>query len=99
MNQFKIISDGKPFGTKLVNAAGDPVGFVQKITWSVSVDDQLPKCTIELVGVGMDVLIDEKDLIIKHGAKEEVIKTAFESDDAAFEESLKFIETQQAPVK
>lgn len=54
--KFKITSKGKPFDTLITDMeTGKPLGYVQKLTWSVSAEDQLPRCVIEVIGVEMDV--------------------------------------------
>lgn len=105
MNRFKITSTGRAFETLLIDKqTNQPVGYVQKITWSVSTEDQLPRCTIELLGVELDVEVDAtvmKTGFVKHGVgptsstlKEESSVTS-SMDEASWQQLLKNIESNE----
>lgn len=105
MNRFKITSTGRAFETLLIDKqTNQPVGYVQKITWSVDTEDQLPRCTIELLGVELDVEVDAtvvKTGFVKHGVgpskealKEETSVTS-SMDDASWQQLLKNIESNE----
>lgn len=53
--KLRIKSNGTAAKTEIVNENGERLGLVQKITWSVDVDNPVAKCTIELLGVPLDV--------------------------------------------
>ncbi len=53
---FKITSDGTSGNTRITDLSnGKLVGKVQKIVWEVSVDEPLAKCSIEIVGVPLEI--------------------------------------------
>jgi hypothetical protein len=45
--------------TRVYDDSGQPIGYVQKIKWEASVEDPVPKCTIEVVNANIEVDVDE----------------------------------------
>lgn len=64
--KLQIKSDGTTVGTRVTDIdTGEPLGYIQKITWQVSVEDPVATCTvviakmpIELVTVSANVKDD-----------------------------------------
>lgn len=52
---FNIKSDGTAIGTKVEDSKGKLVGKVQKVTWEADINSPLTKCTIEILGVPVDL--------------------------------------------
>lgn len=89
--RFKIIADPSMYHCKLIDLeTGEPIPYVQKITWSASVDEPLAHCTIELYNVAFEgeVAADIK--------KTGFVKFGFETSDDEFE---KLCESINAPVE
>lgn len=55
--RLQIKSDGTTTGTQITNAeTGEKLGYVQKITWEVSVEDPVATCTIVIAKMPVEVL-------------------------------------------
>ncbi len=61
--KLRIKSNGTSLGTEIYNENGDRLGLVQKVTWSVGVEDQLARCTIELLATGIDVEVEHAETV------------------------------------
>ena len=54
--RVKIISDGSPMGTRIVDpATGKQIENVRRVSWSLGVDDLCAVATLELVDVPVEV--------------------------------------------
>lgn len=90
--KFKIVSTIENNQTLLIDTdTGNTVGLVQKIDWSVSVNDPYPKCVIEMYGVDMDVELNANTEIVP------VQKFNTHSED--FAKLLEAIESDSLPDK
>lgn len=55
--RLEIKSDGTTVGTQITNVeTGEKLGYVQKITWEVSVEDPVATCTIVIAKMPVEVL-------------------------------------------
>lgn len=60
MPALKIISDGTVTNTKVTTMDGKLIGRVQKVIWEADIKKPLSKCTIEIIG--MPIEIDRTDI-------------------------------------
>lgn len=49
---------------KVLTENGDPLGYVQKVTWEVGVKDNIPKLTLEVLNVDMSVEAEDVEVKI-----------------------------------
>jgi hypothetical protein len=54
--KLKIISDGTPKGTKVVDEMGNRVEYVQSVQWSVKVGE-LSRATIEILDIPIETAV------------------------------------------
>lgn len=55
--RLEIKSDGTTVGTQITNVeTGEKLGYVQKITWEVSVEDPVATCTVVIAKMPVEVL-------------------------------------------
>jgi hypothetical protein len=55
-SQFQIISDGTIQGPKVINSkTGKPVGLIQKVTWTLDINDGISRCNLEILGMPANV--------------------------------------------
>lgn len=66
--KLKIISDGTPSGTKLINEdTGEMIHLVQKLTWEAKADNfPLTKVTIELLNVPVEITTKTNVTLVEH---------------------------------
>lgn len=58
---LKLISDGTPNGTRVVDArTGEMVRFVQDITWNLGVNESLANVTIKLMNIPVEIISKSK---------------------------------------
>lgn len=54
--KLKITSDGTITGTKLIDEdSGNPVMAVQKIVWTLTADEWIPRVSLETLGMAADI--------------------------------------------
>lgn len=52
---FRVESDGTLMGTKVINnSTGEMVGLVQKVVWSMDINEGLSKCELTILGMPLD---------------------------------------------
>lgn len=61
--KLQIESDGTSIGTKITDVeTGEKLGYIQEITWKVSVDDPVAKCTLVIAKMPIKVLGIDKEI-------------------------------------
>jgi hypothetical protein len=60
--KLKLISDGTPYGTSVVNAeTGERIDNLQKVTFEIGVGDTLGRLTLEAITEDIDLVSDVTD--------------------------------------
>lgn len=58
MAQHKIISDGTPRGTRIVDSTGQQLENVRVIDWHLDVDSCMATARVELLNVAIDAVAE-----------------------------------------
>ena len=70
-----IESKGEAFDTKITDLeTGKPVGLVQKVTWEVDVNNQIPRCTLEILKPQFNTKVDAKVLEVSQSTTSSLTK-------------------------
>ena len=99
--QYHIVSDGTSFGTKILNTkTGKMIGLVQKVTWSVGIDDTLSKCNIEILGMPLDVKTSLEEIKFSNIQSQPVDKVVEKTIESIKKKELrdKSIEAEKAEI-
>lgn len=73
MTTIEIKSSGEPGDIKVIDSAtGEPIGGIQKISWTMDAKNQFSKCIIELINVPVDLKNVEAKVIEKEEQKLQV---------------------------
>lgn len=74
--RVKIVSDGTPTGTRLVDAeTGKTIRGVRKITWGSGYPGDVPTATVEFISVPIEVTAELDGELIETTAIDSVFRT------------------------
>lgn len=67
--RWRIVSDGTALGTKIISPKGEALPWVQKVTWSLSVENPVAVAEFVVALPSVDVCLRGRPIIVQEDSK------------------------------